>query len=227
MSWKSRFTFRGKRFVEHEVAGRQFRFYPNRMALLEEARQLSEPVAKAINILFADESRDSGSSVKRTSEGDFYVEDIQTDPVSQDMAKYRQSERERAISTLMGTLADKKAVVLLGRLFMDSLREEFPYDQHRSAGEVEEFLYGAPGDGEYQGLDLPDLFQLFQGWMKSNAQVFGDMGEKMVGLVRKRLDDLQHGSGSEGADPKEGPTNGSSSKKPSSMQLVEDSPPST
>jgi len=227
MGWKERFTFRDKRYVEHTVGGAEFRFYPNRMALLTEARDLSEPVAKAITILFADESRDSGTSVKRNREGDFYMEDIQTQPISEELAKYRQAERDRAIEAIFGTLADKRSVLLLGRLFMDSLRDEFPYKMDRGAAEIEEFLYGHEGPAsDYQGLDMPVLIELFRGWMKANAKVFGEAGEKMVGLVRQRLEQAQLGFGSE-ETPETDPTSGSSSRKPSLPQLVPDSPPST
>lgn len=227
-SWKDRFTFRDKRYVEQEVAGTTFRFYPNRMALLTEVRDLSAPVAKAISVLFADESRDSGTAVKRHREGEFYMEDITTNPISTDMASYRQKERDRAIEQILGTLADKRSMNLLGRLFMDSLRDEFEYKTNRSTAEVEEFLYGHEGaDSDYQGLDMPVLIAMFQGWMKANAKVFGEAGEKMVGLVRKRLEDLRVASGSEATATETDPTSGSSSRTPSLQPSGTDSQPST
>lgn len=224
MSWQKRFTFRDKRYVEHEVPGLgELRFYPNRMALLTEVRDLSAPVAKAISVLFADESRDSGSAVKRTRDGkDFFVEDITTSAVSQEMAKYRQAERERAIDEIASTLSNKRSMMVLGKLWMDSLRDEFPYRMDRSPKEVEEFLYGEE-DGDYSGLDAPSMISLFQGWMKANAKVFGEMGEKMVGLVRERLEsELQLVSPSEPGTETE-PTSGDASKSPTSSPSEQDS----
>lgn len=219
MSWKSRFTFRTKHYIEHDVCGTTMRFYPNRMALLSEVRDLSAPVAKAISVLFADESRDSGTAVKRHREGEFYMEDITTEPISEEMATYRQNERERAIETIFNTLADKRSVIVLGRLLMDSLRDEFPYKSDRDALEVEEFLYGEEGsDSEYRGIDMPTLVALFGGWLKANQKVFGDTGERMVGVVRRRLEDLQPGSDSKTPELETTPTNGESSSKPSSPQ---------
>lgn len=218
MSWKQRFTFRDKRYTEQEVGGTVFRFYPNRMALLTEARDLSAPVAKAISVLFADESRDNASAVKRHREGEFYMEDIHTEALSEDMAKYRQGERDRAIESIMTTLADKRSLILLGRLFMDSLRDEFPYKADRSVQEVEEFLYGHEGDdSDYQGLDAPMLVEMFRGWLAGNAKVFGDVGEKMVGLVQRRMEALQ-GDSPLTEETQPDPTNGDSSKTPSSQQ---------
>lgn len=215
MSWQKRFTFRDKRSIKHQVNGQDFRFYPNRMALLTQARDLAEPVAKAVNLLFADQSRDSKSNVKRTHEGEFFLEDITTEGLDIEMAKHRMEERSEAISTIMGTLADQRSLLLLGKLFMDSLREEFPYKKDRHASEVEEFLYGEEDGDEdaYEGLDTPVLIELFKGWMKANALTFGDVGEQVVGLVKSKLAEVTE-SNSEKPDS----TSGNSSKTPSSPQ---------
>jgi hypothetical protein len=223
MSWQKRFTFRDKRSIKHNVNGQEFRFFPNRMALLTEARDLAEPIAKAVNILFADTDKDAGSNVKRTHEGEFFMEDITTDPMAIDMAKHRVAERDSAIQTIMGTLADARALMLLGKLFMDSLREDFPYSKDRSPQDVDAFLYGDDSeDSEYQGLDAPVLLELFQGWMKANATTFGESGESLVGLVKAKIEGMVSEQASETADP----TNGEPSKTPSSPQLVSDSPES-
>lgn len=218
MSKFKRFTFRDKRSIKHQVNGQEFRFYPNRVGLLTEARDLAEPVAQAINTLFADQTRDTDSSVKRQHEGDFFLEDIQTKALNIEMAKHRQSERGSAIKTIIGTLADPRSLILLGKLFMDSLRDDFAYSRERSAQEVEEFLYG--DDGEYEGLDTPVLVELFQGWMKANATTFGTTGESLVGLVKAKIEGLAASEpGSETPDP----TSGEHSKTPSLLPSDSDS----
>jgi len=223
MSWQKQFTFRDKRSIKHQVSGQEFRFYPNRMALLNEARDLSGPIAKAINTLFADQSRDAGSAVKRHHEGDFFMEDIQTEPLSIEMAQHRLAERNEAIETILDTLADERSIRLLGKLFMDSLRDNFPYAKDRSIADVEEFLFGEGEDDEYQGLDMPTVVELFQGWMKANATVFGEAGEQLVGLVRAKIEGLRADSSSEPTSP----TNGEPSKTPTSPQSDTDSAPTS
>lgn len=218
-----RFTFRDKRSVKHSVNGQEFRFYPNRMALLNEARDLSGPIARAINTLFADQSRDAGSNVKRQHDGDFFMEDITTDALDIGMAKHRVQERNDAIETILGTLADSRSMLLLGKLFMDSLRDEFPYDKNRHPSEVETFLFGEDDeDAEYEGLDMPQVVEMFQGWMKANATVFGEAGEQMVGMVRAKIEGLRE-SNSEPTVP----TNGEPSKTPTSPQSDSDSEPTS
>lgn len=229
MGWKDRMTFRDQRYVESEVGGKLLRFYPNRMALLTEARDLSAPVAQAISVLFADQSRDSASHVKRLKDGGQnggQMEEITTEAVSQEMADYRQKQREGAITKIMDTLADQRSKLLLGKLWMDSLRDEFPYRKTRPVSEVEEFLYGSEKEDDgYTGLDLPAMIEMFQGWMKANAKVFGDQGEKMVGLVRAKL--VEAGGAPLSGKVQTEPTSGGDSKIPSSQQSAGDSQPST
>jgi len=226
MSRFKKFTFRDKRSIKHQVNGQEFRFYPNRVGLLTEARDLAEPVAQAINTLFTDQSKDTSSNVKRQHEGDFFMEDIETKGISIEMAKHRQTERAKAISQILGTLADARSLILLGKLFMDSLRDEFPYKRERSAQEVEEFLYGDDSeDSDYEGLDAPMLVEMFQGWMKANATTFGDTGESLVGLVKAKIEGLV--ADSEQTSAKPDPTSGEPSKMLSSPQSVSDSTPST
>jgi len=224
MSWQKRFTFRDKRSIKHQVNGQEFRFYPNRMALLTEARDLAEPIAKAVNILFADHSRDTSSKVRRQHEGDYFLEDVETQGLDIEMAKHRIAERDGAIQTIMGTLADPRALMLLGKLFMDSLRDDFPYAKDRDPRDVDAFLYGDDDDeSEYQGLDAPVLVELFQGWMKANATTFGASGESLVGLVKTKIEGIVSEQASEMTDP----TSGKPSSSPSSPQLVSDSQEST
>lgn len=235
-TWKKLLTFRGKRHVEHEVGGQELNFYPNKMALLEQARDLSGPVAKAINTLMTDTSRDSKSMVKRLSGTDpdgaidadepeiLEMQEITTDAISTQMAEFRLNQRNEAIETLLTTIADQRNRILLGAMFMDSLRDLFPYHQNRPTSEIEEFLYG---DGEeYEGLDIPQLCDMLVGWMKANSKTFGSMGEKVVEFMQKRMGDLAPSEDrSEEGDVKT--TSGETSKTPTLLQSDGDSEPTS
>lgn len=216
MGWKNRMTFRGKRHVEHEVEGQTFNFYPNRIALLQEAAELSQPVAEALmTLMHGPKESDNGSKFTRQNDGDFSREDTEVEPPSVELLEYRRKERADALSAIFGALGDKRSRLMLGKLLMDSLRDEFKFDQERSTGEVEEFLYG-DGD-QYEGIDTPTLMAFLSGWMKANARVFGKSGESLVGLVRKKLDNLQDVSLSEEGPTETVPTSGSDSRTPSSQ----------
>jgi hypothetical protein len=215
MGWKDRMTFRGKRAVEHEIEGQTFNFYPNRIALLEEAASLSQPVADALLTLMGrNQGDEGGSKFTRQSDGDFSREDSEVLEVSVELLEYRRKERSEALESLFGALGDPRSRLLLGKLLMDSLRDEFEFKPNRTAAEVEEFLYG---DGQgYDGLDTPALISFLMGWMKANARVFGKSGESLVGLVKAKLENLRVESLSAMEETK--PTNGDSSKTPSSPQ---------
>jgi len=218
-SWKDRFTYSSKSAVEHEVNGHKLRFYPNRIGLLTELAEISKPIAHALGTLFGDGRGDS-TSISETftdkpkkdlktgfEQAESKVDKITVQAVSPEVAEHRRKERNDAIDELLDGMTNARNRILIGKLLMDSLRDEFPYKKDRAAAEVEEFL---DGDGEnYEGLDTPMIVQMIVGWLKANAKVFGSAGEKMVDLVKGRLGALQSPSPSAG---KTSSTDGSSSK---------------
>jgi len=216
MSWKKKFTFHQKHDVEQEVCGQTFRFFPNRIGLLHELADVAKPIAGALSVFFADHSADIGTVMENmTDASGVTISKTTIQPMSPETMKARGDERQTAITTLLESISDPRNRLLLGRLLMDSLREQFDYKNDRSAAEVEEFLLG---DGQdYMGLDLPALTGMLQGWIKANAKVFGAAaGEQVAAAVRERLSGLQTNSQSE--TPTQ--TDGSNSKTQSTPQSV-------
>lgn len=211
-NWKERFTYHEKHFVEREVAGRPMRFYPNRVALLHDLAEVSRPVARAMVSLMGDSRGDAGIVTERFREGGAEGEKTTVQPVSPEAAEQKRKERDCAIDDLL-SVADARNRLMLGRLFMDSMREVFPYARERSPMEVEEFL---------DSLDLEIMSEVSRGWIAANARVFGDAGERLAAQVRERLDGLRGESPSESPSP----TDGSSSRTPSSPPSAGGSPSS-
>jgi len=230
MSWKDRFTYNSSSAVEHQVNGNTVRFFPNRIGLLTELAEIAKPVGRAVATLFGD-SRNDTTSVSETfrdkvkkdlksglETAESVVDKITVQAVAPEVADHKRKERDRAIDELIEAVTNTRNRYMLGRLLMDSMREEFPYKKDRPAAEVEEFL---DGDGDkYQGIDLPTLKEMMVGWLKANAKVFGSTGEKVTALVRGKLEALQTPSPSE-----EMPStvNGSSSR---TLSLVRSEPAS-
>lgn len=215
MGWKDRFTYKDRHYVEHAIAGRLMRFYPNRVGLLQDLAEISRPIAKALSALFAETRGDAGVITERIKDGTATGEKTTVQPISAELAKQRASERHGAIDALIESIGDDRNRLLLGRLLMDSLREEFPYVREREPKEIEEWL---DGDGkEYPGIELPMLVELIQGWIKANSKVFGNVGEQVAALVKERIGGFQSGSQSENPSP----TVGSDSKTPSSEPSAE------
>ncbi len=211
MGWKDRVkTFQERRKVVGQIEGfGEVAFYPNRIAQLQQLRGLSETVMKCMGTLFADNRGDSDSMTETGTDDDgFQVQKTTVSAVSTDVLIYRASQQRQAIEEMF-SLADRRNLMLLGEMLMDSLREEFPYSRQRPPQDVEEFLFGASDDEAGDGaLDVTLFIALMQNWVKANSKVFGEMGEKLVGLVKGRLQTV---SGLE-----EEPTSGPSSKTVSS-----------
>jgi len=237
MNWKERFTWKSKVFVEREIDGRTFRFYSNRIALLEELAEVSKPVGLAISsLLDRDETRNVTTEnfkekVRKdlranTETADSTIDRTIVAAPTPEISRHRRQERESAVNQILGAVASKPNRILLGKLLMDSLREEFDYDPARKTDQVEEFLYG---DGEsYEGLSLPMLVQLCQGWLAANAKVFGDLGEKVTAMVKEKLAELQTPPPTTEASAVDGASSTMPSSEPSaSASLSSSSSPST
>lgn len=216
MSWKQRVkTFQERRAVKHEIEEfGEIAFYPNRISQLQQLRGLSQTVMNCMGTLFSDNRGDADQVVETgTDEDGFTVQKTSVQAVSTDVLAYRAKQQREAIEELF-SLADRRNLMLLGEMLMDSMRDEFPYARQRGPQEIEEFLFGSKDEetGEVEGgIDMVLFVAMMQGWIKANSKVFGDVGEKLVGLVKGRL---QAASGSE-----EGPTttSGPSSKTESSQ----------
>ncbi len=219
-TWKERFTYNSKSAVEHSVNGNVLRFYPNRIGLLNELAEISKPIAHALATLFTNDDRSDTTSTSESyldkprkdmktgiETAESKVDKIVVEAVSPEVADHRRKERNAAIDELLDGITNERNRLLIGKLLMDSLRDEFPYKKDRPPAEIEEFL---DGDNEkYEGLDAPMLVEMVTGWLKANAKVFGATGERVAGLVKGKLSGLQDPSPSEN---KKSTNDGSSSR---------------
>lgn len=213
MSWKQRVkTFQERRAVTHTIDGMgELRFYPNRISQLQQLKGVSETVMKCMGTLFSDNRGDADAVTETgTDETGFQIQKTRVSAVSTEVLEYRAKQQRVAIEELF-SLLDRRSMMLLGEMLMDSLRDEFTYARQRAPQDVEEFLFGAGEEAGEAAMDLPLFVGLMQGWIKANSKVFGDMGEKLVGLVKGRI---QVVSGLEG-DPTSGPSSKTVSSQPS------------
>lgn len=229
MSWGKRVkTFQEKRSIVHPIKDLgDIRFYPNRMGQLQQLRSVSENVTSSMAVLFSDTSGDAdGTTETRTDGNGFEMQTSTASAVSTDVLAYRAKERKEAISRIF-EVADRRNLMLIGEMLMDSMREEFKYSRSRGPQEVEEFLFGTQGSPSSEdaeaieegegAIDVCLFTELMQGWIKANSKVFGSMGEKLAGLVKGRLQSV---SGLE-LDPAK-TTSGDTSKNPSSQLSLVD-----
>ena len=224
-NWKKTFTYRGKRYVTQEFGEgeemREVRFYPNQLGILEDLASLSEPITTAINKIMGAEGRNYTTETKSSSEGDYSVEETVIGATDPDALRARVQEREEGINGLVKALGNQRNLRLMGKAWMDSMKEEFGRVRGgHSPEQVEEFLFG-DGDG-YEGLEVPDMVQIMSGWLRANSKVFGQMGERLVGYVKAQVESrLQSQSTSE--EDETNPTSGDDSKTQSSQPSDTDS----
>ena len=122
MAWKDRLdSYQESTAVAHEIEGMgELRFYPNRIAQLQQLRQLSGQVAEAVASLVADQRNDADAVTKTTNDGDFSQQETTISAVSTDVLIFRAEQQKEAIKQLLD-LADQRSQMLLGEMFMDSL----------------------------------------------------------------------------------------------------------
>jgi len=214
MSLRSRIkSFQQKQGSAHKIAGENVMFYPNRLSSLQSLRVLSADFSTIMSSLFSNDQADTASAFEEfESPNGEKVRKNKVEGITPELLGCRVNERRRAIEKLISMVTDRRSLLYLGMLFMDSMRDEFPYKKERSPEEVERFLFGSePTEDSPEGepaLDTNTLFQIFLGWLKGNAHQFGEVGKRMMGLVKDRLNE-PHG---ESTPETETETSGSDSK---------------
>lgn len=223
-------------FVEHEVNGNSCHFYPVSVKTLYTVKQLGKPIAKALTILFASKGNDTNTVQREFSntEGSAGGKEVAIEAISVELAKHRTAEQVEAVEYLVDAFTDQANAQVIGRLIMDSMRDEFPRDFNND--DVCEFM-------DDPDLDAATLGQLLIGVSKANARIFGPFGEKALAKVNlafhERINaeakDEPEPERKEEASPEDTETSktsstttdtGSSSRTPSSTSAPEPDSPS-
>ena len=214
MSYKETFTFGDTFSIKETVNGKDIRFFPVRHNSLGDLARISKPMLIALSALFVEAGREEtaiSESMKDTDGTEISKTTIEA--ISPELAAHKAKERRDSIEGLVECIADVNNRIMLGRLLMDSMRDEFPSKKDRPPKEVLEFL---EGDGkDYDGIDLPTLTALIGGFIKANARSFGPKGEELVGAMRAKLSVLRENSPSQ-TQTEAAPTSGDSKSKTAS-----------
>lgn len=217
MSFRETFTYREQFFVTQQVCGNEVRFYPTRYAALGDLAKISKPMATALTTLFVESGREEAATTKNMKDADgLEISEVTVSAITPELAEHKSKERKEAVDTIFSCIEDINNRLILGKLLMDSMRDEFPYKRDRSPREVTEWLEGSGKDGDdYTGIDIPTLTLLIGGFIKANAKSFGPQGESLVGAVKAKLSVLRENSPS--AQTETAPTSGATSKTASSQ----------
>lgn len=163
-----------------EINGVDVDFYPVSIVCAFDIKEAIKPLARAFASLLSDHSGDRGYTSSKSEDG---FEQTVVQPMKVDLAELRAKQRDSAILDLVDSVTERRSRVALGRLIMDSMRDEFPSRKHEQK-DVEEFL---------ERVDVDSMVQLVKGVLKANARVFGPFGRKigqLLGTLSERMENL-------------------------------------
>lgn len=164
-------SFLTPKYTEVEINGENVNFYPVSISVAFQIKEAIKPIARALGNLMADSSSDRGYTSSRNAEG---FEQTVVDPMSVELARFRNEKREQAILDIVDSITERKSRTALGRLIMNSMRDEFP-NQKLEQADVDNFL---------DAVDTDTMVQLVKGVLKANARVFGPFGEKIAEMFK-------------------------------------------
>lgn len=187
-NWKDSLNFGEPTASSHKVGGRDTDFFPVSVGMMFKLRRLAGPIAKALAILTAGSSKDTGHIYRQVGEpitdengkpilvgqGDNVstIRDTETiaEAITPDLAAFRSRERQGAVEDLLVALTEEKSLATMADIIMDSLR--MPKADRPPASE----FFGP------EGITTDLLPDLIAGVAKANKGVFGPLAEKLSPL---------------------------------------------
>jgi len=151
----------------------EFNFYPVRIKriLTGDVRAILEPISEALQVIMRPRNVDEKILEEQCVDGTVARA---REPISLEMAQFRASERQQAVSGAMKALFADETRYKLARLIMDSLRDDCPAEP--SEAEVKSFA-------DAEGMDITVFADFIKGFMAANTAIFGDLGN----LIRERI----------------------------------------
>lgn len=145
-----------------------------------ELRTLFTDLGPDISVIFDDRSMDTGTSNEYLQDESEDANIVNTKRVqtaaSVDLLKFRSESRSQAIRRVAENALENRCKLAIGRILMDSMRDEYKAHASRPNGDVLEFM-------NHEHLTIEVLIQLLVGWAKANASKLGSLGKKMVSAV--------------------------------------------
>lgn len=160
----------------------EFKFYPVRVAKVAtgELKELAEPLVNAFTLLLNGSRQHEVQVTEEVTEMGAVIR--QNTAIAPELASLRDNQREVAIRRSMDVLLNEKARLAIGRLLMDSLRDDFekatPTDE-----EVLAFI-------DHESMTLDVLAEFIKGFFAANTMIFGDLGNRIKGLVQGQVEQL-------------------------------------
>lgn len=175
MGWKETLCYSEEHCTEYEINGTAQKFYPINVVLVFRLRTAATKLVRAISAILADTKKDfkTYEAVTSKPKGDGTIERIlQIDPLSVEMAKYRDEQRAAAWSGAVDALTDEDTQLILAEIVMSSLRDVFK----DAKVTPKQFIAETPA---------PVFAQTVIGAIKANKDVFGPLADKASSLFKQ------------------------------------------
>ena len=190
MSWKQNATFLTPDYIEHPIegSGTMRKFYPVSVRTAFNMHRIAGPLAQALTVLFGGGRSDGGSKHMKYGQPDpedpkapvkEFGEETVINATPLDTSRYRDAQRQQAITALIATIADANNQLVLGHLIWDSMREEFEPRTPKDA-DVNDML---------DSIDVTVLSAMLVGVAKANVGVLGPLAAK---ISKKVQSDMEH-----------------------------------
>lgn len=185
MSWKEKWNFIKPQSTPYMIDEDELQFYPVSVTCMFTLKEIASPIARALASIFQSEENDVGitdETVSENNQSDFINRKI-VQPVSMDLARFRLDQKQRAMQDAIETLFSPANAIIVARIIMDSLRDDFD----RTKTEAEKDL---------EAQDLLDTIdgaifqQLLTGLYVGNKKVFGPLASMVAQskeLIQARL----------------------------------------
>jgi hypothetical protein len=170
-----------KKATPRTIMGTEFNFYPVRIARVVsgEMKTLIEPITRAASVLFDNSANDVQITEEVTPDGTVAR---QHNAISPELAQFRSKRRDKAINDAMSILLRDETRYALGRLIMDSLRDDHP-NKNPSEEEVAEFV-------DADQMDIPVFIEFIKGFLNANTAMFGDLGNSIREIVKQKTEEI-------------------------------------
>jgi hypothetical protein len=198
MSWKDKWNFIKPKSISHKIDEDELQFYPVSVTCMFTLKEIAAPIARALAALFQSEENDVGATdetVSSNSQKDFTNRKI-VEPVSMELARFRLDQKQRAIQDGIETLFSPSNAIIVARIIMDSLRDDF--DRKKSEEQKD-----AEAQDLLDTIDGAMFQQLLTGLYEGNKKVFGPLASMVAQskeMIQSRLRGLSPVSSEEASE---------------------------
>lgn len=189
----------------------EFNFYPVRVSrvITGDLKEIISPISDAIQVLLRPRNQDEEVLSEVSPDGT--VASCRK-PVSAELAKYLSEKRAAVMKAAMDQLLSDKTRQSLGKLIMDSLRDDCPKDP--TDQEVKDFVDNA-------NMDTVVFTEFVKGFMAANSAVFGDLGNLIQERIKTSMAKMSQGETDQDQDD-DAPEQQQTETETSDLRLLEE-----